>query len=269
MKVEIDQSFELLTNNEWNQYLSITIFENMLISIDLFEKYKNQMFHYPILEEMIKAHNNKIGELKITYALCRHYYDKGIPDEPWYISPGSNGESVQYFPRFEEEHWMRRYWFNHFSESLYLKIFSAWDSVVGIINVFYEINESMADYRFRSKVMKKLKSEDLKMYDYLSSILEDDVYVTANSFRTDFVHSFAPSTVTNVFSLDNTKKEMEFPEYHHGVIKMVKIEVEKQLTFGVGNYTYVRDVMENIELFAKYSGDKINAIIQLMTRDGE
>ncbi|WP_347297575.1 Cthe_2314 family HEPN domain-containing protein [Dolosigranulum savutiense] len=269
MNIEIGSAFELLSDEEWNNYLSTTIFEDMLISINLFEKYRKRIFLYPRLSEIINGHNNKIKDLKITYALCRHYYDKGIPDDPWYISPGSNGESVQYFPQFEKEHQMRRYWFNHFSESLYLKFFSVWDGVIEILNIFFNINESTQDYRFKKNVMNQLKSKKVEMHKYLISILQDDVYIKANSFRTDFVHGFAPSTVTNKYVLDNTEKEMELLECKNGMVKIVKKNVKTKLSHGVGEYTFVREVMENIDSFAKYSGDRISEIIQLMIRYGD
>ena len=115
MIIDVGSSFELLSSEEWEQYLSVTLFDKMLIEMEKFLSYQDRIFLYPRLEEAIKGHNNKVGDLKITYALCRHYFDKGIPDEPWYISPGKEGQSVQYVPNFEEEHWMRRYWFNHFA----------------------------------------------------------------------------------------------------------------------------------------------------------
>lgn len=111
---------------------------------------------HPRLAELIQEHNNKVGSLAITYALCRHYFNKGIPDDPWYISPGKEGQSIQYFPNFKEEHWMRRYWFNYFSDTFYLKISSVWDSMIEILNHFYSLDFSN-DLRLRDNVIKWLK----------------------------------------------------------------------------------------------------------------
>lgn len=87
-----------------------------MIDKRVFAKFSDRIMMYPILMEEIDELNNKVGSVKVSYALCRHYYDKGIPDKPYYISPGKDGQSVQYFPNFKNKHWMRLYWFNHFAD---------------------------------------------------------------------------------------------------------------------------------------------------------
>lgn len=127
MTVEFESSFELLTQEEWNQYLGEEKIDSIMIDKSIFDKFSDRIMMHPILMEEISALNNKVGSIKVSYALCRHYYDKGIPDNPYYISPGKEGQSVQYFPNFESEHWMRLYWFNHFADAAYMKLFSVWD----------------------------------------------------------------------------------------------------------------------------------------------
>ena len=56
----------------------------------------NNLSH-PRLYELVEEHNNKVGLLVISYTLCKHYYDQGIPDEPWYISPGKMGNQFNIF----------------------------------------------------------------------------------------------------------------------------------------------------------------------------
>ena len=50
---------------------------------------------FQIEDNFWSQHNNKVGTLNVSYTLCRHYYDKGIPDDPWYISPGRDGQSIE------------------------------------------------------------------------------------------------------------------------------------------------------------------------------
>lgn len=260
MNVEIGSSFELLSAKEWNDYLSVNIFDKMLIDIDKFAPCKNCIFLYPRLEEAIEGHNNKVGDLRITYALCRHYFDKGIPDEPWYISPGREGQSVQYMPNFGEEHWMRRYWFNHFAENLYLKFFSVWDDFVEILNIFFGIDEVIQDYRFRIRVMEKLKDINLEVYTYMSDILKKDIYKEANKYRTSFVHGYAPSSVTNGYLLEKDKK-VSVPEYKDGRIEFIEKKAKATLSCRVGDYTTVKTVMNNIDAFADFSGECITELV--------
>lgn len=261
-EIRIENSLELLSQEEWDKYLEAPIFNKMIIDIEMFSTYKDRFFMYPRLEEAINGHNNKIGDLRISYALCKHYYDKDIPDNPWYISPGKNGQSIQYLPDFEDEHWMRLYWFNHFSENLYLKYFSVWDGIIEILNIFYGINEQIQDYRFRMNVMKRLKDTEKKVYDFLDDILKNEIYKEANQYRTDFVHGFAPSTVTNCFRLEENKI-MEFPEYKDGKVDYVKKKYTR-LSCTAGEYTLTTKVMNNAENFASFSGDKITELIELI-----
>lgn len=260
MTVDVGSSFELLSTEEWEEYLGATLFDKMVIDMKKFSSYQEHIFLYPRLEEAIKGHNNKVGDLKITYALCRHYFDKGIPDEPWYISPGKEGQSIQYVPNFEEEHWMRRYWFNHFAENLYLKFFSIWDDVMEILNIFFEIDESIQDYRFRANVMKKLKEIQPDIHTYMFGILKEETYIEANKFRTCFVHGYAPSTVTNGFLLEKNKT-VSVPILKDGKVKIVEKKVLASLSCRVGDYTTVKTVMDNIDAFATFSGERIEMLI--------
>lgn len=263
MNVDVGSSFELLSQEEWDKYLSVTLFDGMLIDIDKFADYKDRIFLYPRLEEAINGHNNKVGDLRITYALCKHYFDKGIPDEPWYISPGKEGQSVQYMPNFEIEHWMRRYWFNHFSENMYLKFFSVWDDVVEILNIFYGIDESIQDYRFRTNVMKKLKEIRSDICTFMSDILKEETYKDANKYRTSFVHGYAPSSVTNGYLLEQNKT-ITIPEYKNGHVEFVEKKVLASLTCRVGDYTTVKTVMSNVDDFAVFSGERITELVERM-----
>ena len=123
MSVRIEDSFELLSQEEWDNYLGTHLFDKLLIHNGQINKSSDifGIFSLIKLDEILVEHNNKVGSLNVTYALCRHYFDKGIPDDPWYISPGKDGHSIQYFPLFQDEHWMRLSWFNFFSDAYYLK----------------------------------------------------------------------------------------------------------------------------------------------------
>ena len=49
-----------------------------MIDNRVFAKFSDRIMMYPILMEEIDELNNKVGSVKVSYALCRHYYDKGI-----------------------------------------------------------------------------------------------------------------------------------------------------------------------------------------------
>ncbi len=186
MKVDFENSFELLSQEEWNQYLSEEKIDYIMVDKGVFAKFSDKIMMYPILMEEIDELNNKVGSIKVSYALCRHYYDKGIPDKPYYISPGKDGQSVQYFPNFKNEHWMRLYWFNHFADAAYMKLFSVWDSVTEILDTFYGMNIDK-NMRFKFRVMDELKQKDNSIWSFLKNdVLNSALYQEAEKYRNSF-----------------------------------------------------------------------------------
>lgn len=73
MKVDFENSFELLSQEEWNQYLSEEKIDSIMVDKGVFAKFSDKIMMYPILMEEIDELNNKVGSIKVSYALCRHY----------------------------------------------------------------------------------------------------------------------------------------------------------------------------------------------------
>lgn len=261
MEVRVEDSFELLTQDEWNKYLSADFFEALRIDIEGLGITERSFFH-PRLEEMVSDHNNKVGSLIITYALCKHYYDKGIPDEPWYISPGHEGQSIQYMPNFEEEHWMRHYWFNYFSDTFYLKLSAVWDSIIDILNHYYGL-DYVEDLRLRSNVMKWLKKEKNDVFSVFEEVQNSQLYKDAQKYRTAAAHGTSAGEVSRTVDVKKDV-EREIPSIDkNGVITKRKVRVT-EISVGAGEYTTVNTIMKNIEEYTRYSGIKIQEIIQKM-----
>lgn len=273
MEINIPGTFELLTEEEWDKYLGLDMFDKMRIDISKFVVYQERIMLYPLIQQSVAAQNNKVGSLNITYALCRHYYDKGIPDDPWYKSPGDNGESIQYMPNFKKEHWMRRYWFNHFAESIYLKLFSTWDSIIDFIAVFYNLDFEH-NLSFKPKVLKWLKSNKPEIGDYYDSeIINSSMYTQASTYRNDFTHNIAPSEISNGFVL----KKNELVDYYvkdkdgkFMVDDNGQLIIEKRratvLSCRAGDYTNVKTIMDNIDAFIEFSGNRITELIDMIVQ---
>lgn len=260
MKVDFENSFELLSKEEWNQYLSEEKIDSIMVDKGVFAKFSDKIMMYPILMEEIDELNNKVGSIKVSYALCRHYYDKGIPDKPYYISPGKDGQSVQYFPNFKNEHWMRLYWFNHFADAAYMKLFSVWDSVTEILDTFYGMNIDK-NMRFKFRVMDELKQKDNTIWSFLKNdVLNSALYQEAEKYRNSFAHYTGPSTVSNNYIIQKDK-EVEFPKMQDdGTIKMIKKKATV-LSYRVGDYTFVDDIISNILDFSEFTGKKISKLL--------
>lgn len=267
--IDIKTSFELPNDNDWN-YLENKSINDIRIDISDFKDYKDRFLLYPRLEDCILGFNNKVGSLSVTYVLCRHYYDLGIPDEPWYISPSKDGEqSVEYLPYFTSEHYPRLFWFNHFSSSLYVEVFSIWDSFIEIVNIFYDIN-SRADLRQRKAIIEWLKANKEDVYKIFSELKNNPIYKKANDYRTKFVHGIGPSDISDRYSY---KKDIETKMLDiDGTLSERKAVYKKVshanvMPVGIGKYVPVREVLEAFDQFVELTALKIKELINLMINE--
>lgn len=268
MNVRIEESFELLSQQEWDDFLAVNYFDNMIIDGSKFGIIDDFIgsIGKPKLPEIIQQHNNKIGDCKITYCFCRHYYDRGIPDDPWYSSPGENGESIQYFPYFKKEHWMRKYWFTYFSDTYYLKMSAVWDSVIEIINEYYGY-AFVQDLRFRNNVFKKLKIDNLALLDVFDKIQSDQLYMDAQKYRTAAAGTSA-GEITNTVS---TKHDVmtQVTEVKDGKLSYKTVKAKTVVAVSAGEYTNAGTIMTNMEEYAKFSGTKLKEIVKFMESQKE
>lgn len=269
MEYRIDNTFELLSQEEWDKYLDSHLFKNMFIdpnSFSVAQDFMSEIVFERQIRNYIRQHNNKVGTLNVSYALCRHYFDKGIPDDPWFISPGEHGESVQYMPKFKPKDWLIRYWFSYFSEAVYFKLFSIWDSVVGLLNEFYQMGHE-EDIRFRSKVMKTLKSQRYDIAQYMEDILEEPIYKEANMYRTRIIHGATPNDVSSGLRISRNIETEVYDFNNDGKITKKKVKASIQITDSLGEYTNTRTIMENIEKFSIFSGERISKIVDMIKTD--
>lgn len=223
------------TPSNWDE-----IYEEKKISWDKIQlKQKNQtfsLFDFQGIElsYWIKEFNNRVFDLVCSYVMMLNYFRLGIPDEEWYISPGKDGQSVQYFPHFEEKHYSYLYWFGFYMDGFYTKYFSTLDTIYHLINVKYgfEVKDSLG---FKRKISDKLKAEDKELFNFLESIREDEVYKRVSDFRNNITHNYRPNQIDSGI---NTKKE-------NGKIT---------ISMTVGNYTttnsFVDNINESIDLLA-------------------
>lgn len=264
MNIRNENSFELLAQQEWDDYLAVDYFDDMIIDKGKFGITNDFLgsIDMPKLPEMIRQHNNKIGDCKITYCFCRHYYDKGIPDDPWYVSPGKNGESIQYFPNFEEQHWMRKYWFSYFADTYYLKVSAVWDSIVELLNYYYRLGYK-TDYQLKGNVLQWLKTNKKDLYNELHALWKNQIFQDATKYRNSAAHGVSENEIHNTVS-EEDNVETTVPEVDkNGNVTYKKI-TGKVITGRVGDYTNVKTIMDNIKDYAILSGKEIQSIISLM-----
>ena len=246
----IDEGFELLSKDEWKIFLGVTYFDSLRINsndiLDDIEPIKRLSLMG--IEDIILEHNNKVGHVKISYALCRHYYDKGIPDDPWYLSPGRNEESIEYFPLFEDNDHIALYWFSYFADSVYLKIFSVFDSLLEIVNIYYNY-DFKSNLQLKNNLYKKLKTEHNNVFEILYKFEKDSKVKASRDLRNSASHHASNGSVKNTVLREKTKDVC-------GNISTTKI------TARVGDYTPAKTILENVEICANNLGLTIQNVIQ-------
>ena len=206
------------------------------------EGYYGMTLHY-----WLQEFNNRAFDLKANYTLLKSYYDAGIPDEEWHISPGKNGQSVSYFPHFEEEHFGNLYWFGFYMDSYYTRFEGLIDSVYHLINIKYKLDIEPA-FGFRKKVLTKLEAVDQDLYDYLKVLPQNAVYSKVNDFRNNIVHNYRPNQIDS------------------GYKKANNADGSRTITMSVGNYTtsteFLNNIHDSLDLLADITDEIRNKVEQ-------
>lgn len=189
------------------------------------------------LDYLIRDFNNKRFSLIINYALAKKYLEKGIPDNPYYQSPGKNGSGVSYFPLFKEEHHANHYWYGFYVEAFYFRFEGLIDSIYHIVNSKFNL-EISTGVGFQSKILKKIKIENPSLALTLKNIKKNDIYIKAKNIRNDITHNFSPNKLGSGVKTHKNKE---------GAIGVVSV--------GVPEYMSVFEIQTNI-----------NNIIQLLAK---
>lgn len=175
----------------------------------------------------IQMLNNRLNHLIRNYCYSLHYYNQHIPDEQWYQSPGSNGESVEYFPNFNNYDYSKWYNFRYFSEYFFLQGFSVFELIGNLIIKKYNIKLSSKQRPSFNIAVQNLEKYDIKLYNDLKIIKSSSMFKRITNYRNDIVHNEHPQFISSGIT------------YHsNGVISA-----------GVGNYTptnVVKMLMDNL-----------------------
>ena len=189
-------SWEYPTEEEWKEiYRSFPAADIVFSEYDFnFAQKKgleglNQLTTIKEINAWIMALENKWKDVARSYVMMNFYYDKGIPDEPYFISPGRKGESVEYFPNFKKVHYVRKDAFDFYADVYFFKVFSAFDGLWQLFNVYFKCGLDIHKVTFES-LCKRL--EDKKTADHLRIILADERYGESNKIRNAFVHRLPP-----------------------------------------------------------------------------
>ena len=207
--------FEFPTREDWKRIHSVSAFTkiySVLDSLESSEYLTGDFFRDLELKGWFYEIRQRIQDTAISYFFMMFYYEKGIPDKRWYISPGTSGESVQYYPDFKEVHWHIKMWFDFFSDTLYYKLFSAWDLIGHILKVKYDLEIKERDVYF-STAFKKLGDKEINLRCCLKKVKDSPVYEEALKIRNNITHNYLPNTAHMVVRRHSQFTTIDLKEY--------------------------------------------------------
>lgn len=137
--------------------------------------------------------HNRVLDVARAFVFMTFYYQRGIPDGRWQISPGRNGQSIEYFPDFEEHHFVIKGWFDFYCDTFYQKLFSAWSILGHLLNIEYALGIKERDVDFIPAV-RRVASVDAELARKLQSVVQHASFTAAQRLRHDITHNEAPTS---------------------------------------------------------------------------
>lgn len=132
--------------------------------------------------------HNKFNDVARAYVMMMFFYNQGIPDEPYYISPGKKGQSVEYFPNFKKEHFVIKDSFDFYTDVYFFKFFSAIeDGILQILNVYFSVGLDACEVSWRV-FCSRFVNIDSNILNFLKKIYKDNRYKKGKDFRNSITH---------------------------------------------------------------------------------
>ena len=103
-------------------------------------------------------------------------------------------------------------WFDFFSDTLYYKLFSAWDLIGHILKVKYDLEIKERDVYF-STAFKKLGDKEKNLRCCLKKVKDSPVYKEALKIRNNITHNYLPNTAHMVVRRHSQITTIDLKEY--------------------------------------------------------
>ncbi|MFC5711959.1 Cthe_2314 family HEPN domain-containing protein [Thalassorhabdus alkalitolerans] len=188
---------------------------------NIFQKMRNRdMNHW---ESVL---HNRLLSIQSNFGYAMFYYYRGIPDDEWYISPGDKGQSVQFFPHFEEKHYSNQYNFSFFADTFFLKAFTVFETIAHLLYKHYEIEVDESNFLDKvsfNNALHRMKNIDKSLSDNLFKIKKSSDFKKGVKMRNDIAHNHPPYLISSGITLD-----------------------EKGASYGVGDYTSSTEIKETM-----------------------
>ncbi|MFD2168495.1 Cthe_2314 family HEPN domain-containing protein [Tumebacillus lipolyticus] len=161
---------------------------------------------------------DRITDVEMSYVFATFYYEKGIPDDPHFISPGKAGNSYDLFPHFTEPaHTTRKIMFDYYADVYYYKLFSTFDTVGHIVFQCYglTLDENKNENVSFKTAINKLKTVNPALRRALLEIKRSSIFKKADRTRNDTTHNHPATMVTSGISVIKQKISLGIGEYRN------------------------------------------------------
>lgn len=212
-------------SEEWNEIYSSTSFEHIserlrsVVAKRITTSSLADFMRKIEVNEQFMQLQNRLADVAKSYVLMTHFYNQGIPDENWRQSPGSSGASVEYFPDFEEEHFLIKEWFDFYADTYYFKIFSFWDGIGHVLTAVYDLGISRQGVTL-SRALKALRESQKEVASDWNELVQDRAFIQGRRLRNDIVHNFLPGSVGMRVKQGNYKSSLGIRQYTPSTVIM-------------------------------------------------
>ncbi|TWT08195.1 hypothetical protein FQV26_10405 [Planococcus sp. CPCC 101016] len=243
------EPFEGINDFDINSYSKENPLHDYKFSENIFRPTGNDP--HLILRKLDAAHwnsilTNRLLSVNLNFSYCMFYFYKGIPDEEWYISPGRGGQSVEYYPNFENKHYSNLYNFTYFADIYFLKAYTVCETIGHLLFKFYEFKidekNSLDQISFNSAIYR-LKNIYPDFYKALNKVKYSDAFKKGVAMRNDIAHNHPPYEITSGIRFSSKGASFGIGEYTTaGEIKKVMID-------------FMESIKKLFEILHKYLAD--------------
>lgn len=216
--------FEDITHIDLKETTKESPLRDFDIPKGMFDKEKSRLFN---LDNWDTQHwetllKNRLLSVERNFGYAMFCYYKNIPDDEWYISPGKQGQSVQYYPHFEEKHYSNFYNFTYFVDIFFLQSFTVYETIGQLLFKLYdfEINEeNPRDQISFNNAIYKLQKINRPLYKDLNKVKYSNDFQNGVRMRNAIAHNHPP------YRIDSGVSQSE------GIIAI-----------GIGKYTTTKEI---------------------------
>jgi hypothetical protein len=217
---------EFPTEAEWRELVNAFPYEKLEVSTDLFPYTahpQGSVESFAATQDIFvwTVHlQNRLAQTRWSHSMFMYYFNKGIPDEEWMISPGRKGQSAEFYPHFQKRDHFVKGLFDYYADVFYYKLFSAWDNLGHLLNVQHDLSIQRVTFH---KAVDALKDVDVSLHDSLKAIRNCEDFKRMQTFR----HSVTHNELLG----------------HIGL--MIGRPTANEWTFGTGGYTPSAQIKDN------------------------